>query len=95
MARVASRNSPQPPSAFVLREAMTLDEAGGFQGPCDVVVEGGVVVEVGRNLRRDSESLDFSGLWVLPGVVDCHIHAIATSLDTMELLRAPLSPPPE
>jgi imidazolonepropionase-like amidohydrolase len=70
---------------------MTLDDAGGFQGPCDVAVEHGVIVEVGPNLRRDWESVDFSGLWVLPGVVDCHLHAIATSLDTMELLRAPLS----
>ncbi len=68
-----------------------LDEGGGFTERCDVEVADGVVVRVGRDLRSEAESHDFRGLWVLPGMVDCHLHAIATSLDTMELLRTPLS----
>jgi imidazolonepropionase-like amidohydrolase len=70
---------------------MVLDEAGGFEGPRDIAVNDSVVTQVGRNLRTEGESVDFGGLWVLPGMVDCHLHAIATSLDTMEMLRTPLS----
>ena len=68
-----------------------LDEGGGFTGPLDIAVDNGVVTQVGRDLRSDAQSYDFRGLWVMPGMVDCHLHAIATSLDTMEMLRTPLS----
>ena len=84
--------SPRPvPAAFVLREALILDDAGDFVGPLDIFVDQGTVQSVGRDLRCEAKSYDFRGLWVMPGMVDCHLHAIATSLDTMELLRTPLS----
>ena len=70
---------------------MVLDQGGGFTGPLDIAVDDGVVTQVGRDLRSDAQSYDFRGLWVMPGMVDCHLHAIATSLDTMEMLRTPLS----
>ncbi|HEY9286502.1 MAG TPA: amidohydrolase family protein [Candidatus Dormibacteraeota bacterium] len=78
-------------ASFVLRQAMVLDEEGGFSGPRDIQVVDGLVTRIGQDLRADGESYDFAGLWVMPGMVDCHLHAIATSLDTMELLRMPLS----
>ena len=79
-------------NSFVLREASVLDESGGFEGPTDVAVEDGVIVAVGPNAGAVSgPSHDFAGLWVLPGMFDCHLHAVATSLDTMQLLRTPLS----
>lgn len=77
--------------AFVLRRAMVLDDGGGFSGPLDIEVREGIVRQIGRDLHADAISYDFSGLWVMPGMVDCHLHAIATSLDTLELLRTPLS----
>ena len=70
---------------------MVLDEGGGFSGPLDIEVADGAVSRLGKDLRSDLHSYDFAGLWVMPGMVDCHLHAIATSLDTMELLRMPLS----
>src|SRR5215469_13719927 len=79
-------------SSFVLRDVMALDEGGGFDGPTDVAVEDGVIVAVGPNTgSTDGPDYDFSGLWLLPGMFDCHLHAVATSLDTMELLRTPIS----
>ena len=76
---------------LILRDAMVLDEGGGFSGPCDIEVMDGVVTRLATDLHSDAESFDFSGLWVMPGMVDCHLHAIATSLDTLALLRTPLS----
>src|SRR2546425_7757376 len=87
---VADANPPVPAS-FALREAMVLDEGGSFSGPADILVEDGVIRQVGKGLRTTVESYDFSGQWVMPGMIDCHLHAIATTLDTMELLRTPLS----
>ena len=79
-------------SSFALRGVMVLDQAGGFEGPTDVVVRDGVISAVERNaVLPEGPELDFQGMWLLPGVFDCHLHTVATSLDTMELLRTPLS----
>src|SRR5450759_2135682 len=67
---------------YVLREVMVLDEGGGFTGPCDVAVEDGVVKEVGPNMASATgPGHDFRGLWLIPGMFDCHVHVVATSLD--------------
>ncbi len=76
-----------------IRGANVLDEAGGFVGPVDVVVAHGVVVAVGRNLSPGASqvALDGDGLWLLPGIFDCHVHTGLSSFDTLELLRTPFS----
>lgn len=78
--------------SFVLRGANVLDQSGGFDGPLDVHVADGQVVAVGENLAADdAPSLDFSGLWVMPGVFDCHDHVTMSSIDGFECLRRPLT----
>ncbi|MGH3133003.1 MAG: hypothetical protein ACRDNY_04555 [Gaiellaceae bacterium] len=62
--------------AFVLRGASVLDESCSFSGPLDVRVEDGAVAAVCGGLQsNDAAELDFSGLWLMPGVFDCHLHA--------------------
>jgi imidazolonepropionase-like amidohydrolase len=77
---------------FVLREVTVLQEDGGFGEPCDVLVGDGLVAAVGPNLSAgDATSYDSSGLWLLPGIVDCHSHLAVSSLDPLERLRTPLT----
>jgi imidazolonepropionase-like amidohydrolase len=80
------------PDIFV-RGANVLDETGSFVGPLDIVVENGVVVSLGRDLSPGGAHLDLDGdgLWLMPGVVDCHLHSGLSSFDTLELLRTPFS----
>lgn len=54
-----------------------LDRSGSFTGPVDISVVDGRVAGVGRSLRpaRDQPRLDGHGLWLLPGIFDCHLHA--------------------
>jgi imidazolonepropionase-like amidohydrolase len=78
--------------SFVLRGANVLDETGGFSGPLDVHVEDGRIVAVGSGLRADdAPSLDFSELFVLPGVFDCHDHVAFSTVAVGELLHTPLT----
>ena len=35
--------------------------------------------------------MDGHGLWLLPGIVDCHLHARLAGFDQLELMRAPYS----
>ena len=77
---------------YVLREAYVLDAGGSFTGPLDVGVEGGRVVEVGVNLSaRDLPSIDFSDLWLMPGVFDCHDHVAFSTVDLAAVLSTPIS----
>jgi imidazolonepropionase-like amidohydrolase len=76
-----------------IHSANVLDETGGFAGPVDVLVAHGVVVAVGRDLSPGASqvTLDGDGLWLLPGIFDCHLHTGLSSFDTLELLRTPFS----
>ena len=70
-----------------------LDHGGGFTGPVEVSVVDGRITGVGRGLRpgRDQRRLDGHGLWLLPGIFDCHLHAGLASFDQLELMRTPIS----
>lgn len=39
----------------------------------------------------DAEQLDGTGHWLIPGLIDAHFHAYATSMDGFEIERGPLS----
>lgn len=48
--------------------------------PVGIVIEDGRVREVGPDARVDTdEVLDLAGLTVMPGLIDCHVHVIATT----------------
>jgi len=80
------------PPAFVLRGAQVLDEAGSFNGPTDVRVVDGSIAEVGSGLSGDgAPSLDFSDLWLMPGVFDCHDHVSFSTVDMTEVLATPVT----
>ena len=80
-----------PVSEFVLREASVLDEGGGFTSPVDVHVRDGRVAAVGEGLRADAPSVDCAGLWLLPGIFDCHDHVSFSTVEMLELLQMPVT----
>ena len=92
-AQTASSSSFEP-GTFVLRGATVLGPSGHFDGPLDVVVEAGVISDVRRHARPAAPGcpeLDAAGLFVMPGVVDAHAHVAISTLDTLELLRKPVT----
>jgi imidazolonepropionase-like amidohydrolase len=76
----------------VLREANVLDAGGSFAGPLDIRVEDGRVAEVGTQVgARDLPSFDCSGLWLMPGVFDCHDHVTFSTVDLAAVLSTPIT----
>ncbi|MFF2847420.1 amidohydrolase family protein [Streptomyces sp. NPDC058001] len=60
----------------------------------DVVVHGGRIVAVGPGAGKGhsaARTLAAGGATLLPGLIDAHFHAYATSLDAWQLENAPLS----
>lgn len=78
--------------ALVLRGAQVLDAGGGFVGPLDVHVHEGRVAALGTNLDAPGAvEVDCAGLWLLPGVFDCHDHVTLSTVAMLEILETPAS----
>lgn len=84
--------SPDKPT-FALHNVRVLEQDGGFSSETGVLVEDGVVTEVGPGVTAPdgAPAYDLSGLWLMPGVIDCHEHMAASTMDAGELLRTPVS----
>jgi imidazolonepropionase-like amidohydrolase len=74
----------------LLAGAKVFDGTGSAPAEADVVIEDGRFVAVGPGLDGD-ESVDVSGMHLLPGLFDCHVHVVGSHLDTMKYLETPLS----
>jgi len=62
-------------SRMLIQGGRVLDPACGHDGPADVLVEDGRILEVAPGIvARDAERLEAAGCWVAPGFVDLHVH---------------------
>jgi imidazolonepropionase-like amidohydrolase len=52
----------------------------------DLVVQDGRVLDVGSGLDGDVE-VDCTGATVVPGFIDCHVHAVLSTLDLLRIIR--------
>lgn len=62
---------------LVIRNGRVLDPASGTDQPRDVRLEGGVIAAVGAPGSVDTKGatlVDAAGKWVVPGLVDMHVH---------------------
>ncbi|WP_190815913.1 amidohydrolase family protein [Saccharopolyspora pogona] len=60
---------------------VTMDDVLGDFERADILVEGGVIVEIGPNLDvGDTERIDASSMIAMPGMVDTHRHTWQTGL---------------
>ncbi len=68
------------------------DGTGSKPEACDVAIDGGRIVAVGRGLDGD-RSVDCSGATILPGLFDCHVHVTSSGPDLLAALNKPFSFP--
>jgi allantoinase len=59
-------------SSLVIRGGSVVLPTG--QRPVDIAVKNGMISAIGSEVREEGESIDATGLVVLPGVVDAHVH---------------------
>lgn len=61
--------------SLLIRGGRLVDPANGVDGPMDLLIEGGKVARVGKNLKaNEAGALDAKGKVVCPGFVDLHVH---------------------
>jgi len=66
------------------------DGTGAPIDDADVAIEDGRILAVGTELDGD-ESVDVSGLTLLPGLFDCHVHVMLGHVDVWRLMQTPFS----
>jgi dihydroorotase len=63
-------------STILIRDGRVIDPASKLDAVCDVLIKDGLVAEVGEKLSASDgvEVIDADGLWVVPGLIDLHVH---------------------
>lgn len=74
----------------VLRRATIIDGTGAPPAVADVVIEDGRILDVGVGLDGD-EAIDLEGLWLLPGIIDCHVHVMISTVNLLRIAQTPFS----
>ena len=61
--------------ALLLKNAHVVDPSVELDGVVDVLIDGDKIAEVGENLSAEgAEVRDLSGKYLVPGLVDMHVH---------------------
>ena len=69
---------------ILFRNAAILDPAlGQILSPRDILVEGTDIVQVSQTLldAPAATTIDLQGKIVMPGLIDCHVHCMASNLN--------------
>ena len=60
---------------LLLKNGYVVDEANGFDGKADILVEDGRIAECAPNIKADADEIvDCTGKTIIPGICDMHVH---------------------
>jgi len=58
---------------MLIKNGRVIDPANNIDGQFDILVKNGKIAEIGNNLNSEN-IIDATGLWVVPGLIDMHVH---------------------
>lgn len=90
LSSAAARALEEAMTRLVIVGAQVFDGTGADIRAADIAIEDGRIAEVGAGLVGD-ERIDGTGITVLPGLFDCHVHVMFGSIDVWRLAQQPLS----
>src|SRR4051812_24042858 len=74
----------------LLHSGQLFDSRDGTIADGDVVIENGLIAEVGPGLDGD-DGIDCTGRTLLPGLFDCHTHVTFSDVNQLRRLQSPFS----
>jgi dihydroorotase len=75
-------------TGLLIRQGRVIDP-GRVNGPADLLIQNGKIAAVGRDLRAPAGAsvLEAQGKWVLPGLVDLHVHLREPGFEYKETIK--------
>ena len=61
-------------SLIILQNGRLLDPSTGLDDSGDLWLQGGVIVPIGDSIPENSRVIDLQGKWIVPGLIDMHVH---------------------
>src|SRR3989440_8212394 len=79
----SAANPPEAPAAILTRNATILTVSHGTIEHGSILIKDGKIAEVGQsvNVPKDAQVIDTAGQFVIPGIIDCHSHIAAESIN--------------
>jgi dihydroorotase len=61
-------------ASILIRNGTLIDPSQNLERRVDLYVEGGKIAKVGQNLPKADREIDAEGCYVVPGLIDLHVH---------------------
>ena len=76
LARVPKAPAADPTPVILIQNATILTASHGTIERGSILIKDGKIVEVGPSVKapKDAQVIDAAGLFVMPGIIDCHSH---------------------
>jgi imidazolonepropionase-like amidohydrolase len=75
---------------LLFQGGIVFDATGAPAGAGDVLIEDGRILEVGSGLDGD-QAIDCTGLHLVPGLFDTHVHVMLSHIDMWKIVQTPFS----
>jgi len=74
---------PDAPGVIVIQNATILTVSHGTIEHGSILIKDGKIAEVGQSVKapKDAQVIDAAGQFVVPGIIDCHSHIAAESIN--------------
>ena len=74
---------PDAPSVILIQNATVLTVTHGTIEHGSILIRDGKIAEVGQSIKapKDAQVIDAAGQFVIPGIIDCHSHIAAESIN--------------
>ena len=79
----SAANPPDAPAVILIRNATILTVSHGTIEHGLILIKDGKIAEVGASINapKDAQVIDAAGQFVMPGIIDCHSHIAAESVN--------------
>jgi dihydroorotase len=72
---------------LLIKNGRLIDPANRFDGIADLLIEDGKVVRIGKKIGDGDRVMDADRKWVVPGLVDIHVHLREPGLEYKETIK--------
>ncbi|MCD8091241.1 MAG: dihydroorotase [Clostridiales bacterium] len=74
--------------SILIKGGRVIDPANGIDDISDVLIDGGKIVKAEKNINDVAERvIDAEGKWVMPGLIDLHVHFREPGFERKETIR--------